>query len=404
MRTRARYVQLGVPAAVVGVLASAIHTAPATAAAPAEHGSESRLTALPRVLPTTTNPTTYTVQEGDTVFSIAQRFGLRTVDVLSWNDLSWRSVIYPGQTLALAAPAAAPAAPAPAAPSAPSPSKSTHAVVAGDTIFTIAQKHGTTVEAVLAANGLSRSSVIYPGQTIAISGTSAPAPAPAVVPTPAPAKPAASGTAHTVVAGDTIFAIAKKHSTSVDAIYAANGLSASSIIYPGQSIVVAAEAPAAAAPATPAPAASAPATSAPLPARTATLNAAQAENATMIIRIGRELGVSDRGIAIALATSMVESWLRNLDWGDRDSLGLFQQRPSTGWGTADQIMDRDRSIRVFYGGAHDPNGTTTRGLLDVGGWDGMAFKDAAQSVQISAYPDRYAQWEAQAYTWIALYG
>ncbi|WP_426182253.1 LysM peptidoglycan-binding domain-containing protein [Microbacterium sp. TWP3-1-2b2] len=402
MRTRARYVQLGVPAAVLGVLASAIHTAPATAAAPAERGSESRLTALSRVLPATTNPTTYTVQEGDTVFSIAQRFGLRTVDVLTWNDLSWRSVIHPGQTLAVAAPAAAPAAAAPAAPAAPASSKSTHAVVAGDTIFAIAQKHGTTVEAVLAANGLSRSSVIYPGQTIAISGTTAPAPAPAVAPSPAPAKPAASGTAHTVVAGDTIFAIAKKHSTSVDAIYAANGLSASSIIYPGQSIIVAAAAPAASAPATAAPAA--PATSAPLPARTATLNAAQAENATMIIRIGRELGVSDRGIAIALATSMVESWLRNLDWGDRDSLGLFQQRPSTGWGTADQIMDRDRSIRVFYGGAHDPNGTTTRGLLDVGGWDGIAFKDAAQAVQISAYPDRYDQWEAQAYKWIALYG
>lgn len=124
----------------------------------------------------------------------------------------------------------------------------------------------------------------------------------------------------------------------------------------------------------------------------------------MIIRIGRELGVSDRGIAIALATSMVESWLRNLDWGDRDSLGLFQQRPSTGWGTVDQIMDRDRSIRVFYGGTSDPNGTTSRGLLDISGWEGMAFKDAAQAVQISAYPDRYAQWEAQAYQWIALYG
>lgn len=101
---------------------------------------------------------------------------------------------------------------------------------------------------------------------------------------------------------------------------------------------------------------------------------------------------------------MVESWLRNLDWGDRDSLGLFQQRPSTGWGTVDQIMDRDRSIRVFYGGASDPNGTTSRGLLDIAGWEGMAFKDAAQAVQISAYPDRYGQWEAQAYQWIALYG
>ncbi|WP_460781813.1 LysM peptidoglycan-binding domain-containing protein [Microbacterium shaanxiense] len=390
MNSHAGYVQLGVPAAVLGVLASAIAAAPAHAAVPAERGSESRLTALPRVLPATTNPTNYTVQDGDTVFSIAQRFGLRTVDVLTWNGLGWRSVIYPGQTLRVTAPASAPAPAAPA-PAAPVSTSTTHTVVAGDTIFAIAQKHGTSVASIFAANGLSSASVIYPGQTITISA--APAAAPAQTTAPAAVTPKPSGATHTVVAGDTVFAIAQKHGVSVSTIYAANGLSAASIIYPGQSIAISAPAPAA----TTAPAASA-------PARTAVLNAPQAENAAMIIRIGRELGVSDRGIAIALATSMVESWLRNLDWGDRDSLGLFQQRPSTGWGTADQIMDRDRSIRVFYGGAHDPNGTTTRGLLDIAGWEGMAFKDAAQAVQISAYPDRYAQWEAQAYEWIALYG
>lgn len=395
MSTRARYVQLGIPAAVLGVLTSALSTPPADAAASVEQRSESLLTALPRVLPTAITATTYTVKEGDTVFSIAQRFGLRTVDVLTWNGLGWRSVIHPGQTLTLAAPAApTPVAPAPAAPAAAS---TTHAVVAGDTVFAIAQKYGTTVDTILAANGLSHDSVIYPGQTLAVAGA-APVAAPAAAPTPSPAPATASGTTHTVVAGDTIFAIAQKHGTSVDTIYATNGLSASSIIYPGQTVIVAASAPAAPA------AASTPAPSATAPVQTAALNAPQAENAAMIIRIGRELGVSDRGIAIALATSMVESWLRNLDWGDRDSLGLFQQRPSTGWGTVDQIMDRDRSIRVFYGGAHDPNGTTTRGLLDIAGWEGMAFKDAAQAVQISAYPGRYAQWEPQAYEWIAQYG
>lgn len=89
---------------------------------------------------------------------------------------------------------------------------------------------------------------------------------------------------------------------------------------------------------------------------------------------------------------------------DRDSLGIFQQRPSTGWGTPEQIMDADRSTRVFYGGPSDPNGTVTRGLLDIPGWESLSFTAAAQAVQISAYPDKYGQWETQAYAWLALYG
>ena len=90
--------------------------------------------------------------------------------------------------------------------------------------------------------------------------------------------------------------------------------------------------------------------------------------------------MSDRGIAIALGTAMQESWLRNLDWGDRDSLGLFQQRPSTGWGTAAEVTDPGYATRVFFGGASDPNGYDTRGLLDIPGWESMSFADAAQAV------------------------
>ena len=80
------------------------------------------------------------------------------------------------------------------------------------------------------------------------------------------------------------------------------------------------------------------------------LDAEQIENARIIIEVGRSRGVSERGIAIALATGMVESWLRNLDWGDRDSLGLFQQRPSTGWGTEDEVRDPYRAAAAFFGG------------------------------------------------------
>ena len=96
--------------------------------------------------------------------------------------------------------------------------------------------------------------------------------------------------------------------------------------------------------------------------------------------------------------------MRNLDWGDRDSLGLFQQRPSNGWGTADEVRDPVRAAKAFYGGASDPNGSNTRGLLDIPGWQSMTFTQAAQAVQISAYPDAYAQWEKPAYAWLAALG
>ncbi|OAN38496.1 LysM peptidoglycan-binding domain-containing protein [Microbacterium sp. H83] len=388
---RTRILQFGVPAAVLGTLSGGVAAAPATAdAVPIERPQTTPL----RVAPMEAAPASYTVQPGDTVSSIATRFGLRTVDVLSWNGLSWRSVIYPGQTLSLAGSAPAPAA----APSPAPPAAATYVVVAGDTIFGIAQKHGTSVDAVLAANGLTRSSVIFPGQALALSGSpaaTAPAPAPAAPAAPAPAN---GGATHAVVAGDTLFGIAKKHGTTTAALLALNGLGADAIIYPGQSIVVAA-APAPAAPA-PAPAA------APGPAAqsSAALDAEQASNAALIIGVGRQLGVSDRAIAIALATAMVESSLRNLPWGDRDSLGLFQQRPSTGWGTPEQALDADRSTRVFFGGVGDPNGQSTRGLLDIPGWETMRFTDAAQAVQISAYPERYGQWETQAYQWLAQHG
>lgn len=390
---RTRSLQLGVPAAVLGALAATLAAAPAEAAATTTDLTplERQRSTPVRVLPAQAAPASYVVRPGDTVTSIASRFGLRTVDVLAWNHLSWRSVIYPGQTLTLRTAAAAPAA-TPAA--APAPTSTSHKVVAGDTVYAIAQKYGTTVDAVLAANGLTRASVIYPGQSLAVAGSAAPAAAPSAAPAPAPAPAAAAAAAHTVIAGDTVFGIAQKYGTTTQAVFALNGLGPSSIIYPGQKLAVRA-APASA------PAAAAAAT---VGQRSATLDSEQASNAALIIRVGRELGVPDRAIAIALATGMVESGLRNLDWGDRDSLGIFQQRPSTGWGTPAQIMDADRSTRVFFGGRSDPNGHVTRGLLDVAGWESMSFTSAAQAVQISAYPDKYGQWETQAYSWLALHG
>ena len=391
---RTRFLRLGVPAAVLGTLSGALAAVPASAdGAPAVH----RLAvSTPRVVPAEAAPASYTVQSGDTIYSIATRFALRTADVLAWNGLGWRSVIHPGQTLSLTPGASTTPSPA----SAPATSAS-HVVAAGDTVFGIARSHGTSVDAILAANGLDRSSVIYPGQALALPGGSAPAPAPAAAPPAAPTPEAATtgGTTHSVSAGDTLFDIARTYGTTTATLLALNGFGADAIIYPGQSILVAAPAPA------PAPAAPAPAAPTGPPAQLfAGLDAEQAGNARLIIAVGRDLGVSDRAIAIGLATAMVESSLRNVTFGDRDSLGLFQQRPSTGWGTPEQVTDPDRSTRTFFGGANDPNGQNTRGLLDIGGWESMPFTQAAQAVQISAYPERYGQWETQAYQWLAQHG
>ncbi|MGP3535096.1 LysM peptidoglycan-binding domain-containing protein [Microbacterium sp. RD1] len=295
-----------------------------------------------------------------------------------------------------AATRATPAAPRPAAPAFAAMALSAPAdyvVASGDTVSAIAGRYGLRTADVLAANGLGWSSIIYPGQVLRLAPPVAAAPP--VAPPPAPAPPATAS--HTVVAGDTVSAIAQAHGLSTQAVLDANGLTRASIIYPGQSLAIpgmaAAAAVAPAAPASPAP-----------PPGVAGLDAEQVANAQLIIRVGRELGVPDRGITIALGTAMVESWLRNLDWGDRDSLGLFQQRPSTGWGTPAEILDPVRSTRAFFGGGGDPNGTRTRGLLDITGWESLPYAAAAQAVQISAFPDRYAQWEQPASAWLAALG
>ncbi|WP_435217613.1 C40 family peptidase [Streptomyces sp. bgisy034] len=118
-----------------------------------------------------------------------------------------------------------------------------------------------------------------------------------------------------------------------------------------------------------------------------TLPEEQVPNAQTIVATGLSLEVPQRGQIVALATAMQESRLRNLGSGDRDSLGLFQQRPSQGWGTAQQIRDPVYASERFY-----------QELLKVPGWQQMTVTQAAQAVQKSGYPDAYAQWEPLATT------
>lgn len=134
-----------------------------------------------------------------------------------------------------------------------------------------------------------------------------------------------------------------------------------------------------------------------VPASTAgqsmTLQGEQVSNAAAIIAEGQKANIPSFGWVVAIATALQESGLRNLDHGDRDSQGLFQQRPSSGWGSVQQIRDPHLSAQAFYGVAWH---TSNPGLVDIKGWQSMSVAAAAQAVQISAFPSAYAKWEAAA--------
>ncbi|MFI6780362.1 peptidase M23 [Micromonospora sp. NPDC050276] len=136
------------------------------------------------------------------------------------------------------------------------------------------------------------------------------------------------------------------------------------------------------------------------PAPVAGLDEDQMENAEVIVRTGRKMGVPRRGLVIAVATAMQESNLYNVASGvlpesqdyphqgvgwDHDSVGLFQQRSSSGWGPVGRLMDPEFATRQFL-----------TALEQVPGWQQMRLTDAAQAVQVSAYPEHYQQHEWRA--------
>jgi hypothetical protein len=119
------------------------------------------------------------------------------------------------------------------------------------------------------------------------------------------------------------------------------------------------------------------------------LDDAQLANAKAIIEEAKKIGVGERGAVIGVATALQESKLYNLghlgDANDYDSQGLFQQRPSSGWGTPEEVTDPQYASAAFF-----------NALKNVGGWQDLPLTAAAQTVQVSAYPYAYAQWEEQA--------
>ncbi|MEU4360341.1 M23 family metallopeptidase [Promicromonospora sp. NPDC023987] len=145
------------------------------------------------------------------------------------------------------------------------------------------------------------------------------------------------------------------------------------------------------------------------------LDRVQLTHAATIINTGGQIqGVGHDGILVALMAALTESRMRMLantgayptsanypndgDASDHDSLGLFQMRPAAGWGTVEQLMDPRYQARAFFGGADGPNTGSPRGLLDIPNWQNLPKGAAAQAVEVSAFPDRYAAYEPVART------
>jgi LysM repeat protein len=336
----------------------------------------------------------YRVKQGDTLSEIASRHKLTLAELTSINRISSSTLIYPGQVLRVAKviPTAQPSVNAP----------DTYQVLAGDSLDSVSHKFGMSISALREYNSLARSSIIYVGQVLNLKPPAAHAKPPA----PKPPKPASSASTlsdeissvdpmrpsgactlhgfHTVLSGETISRIAAVYGVSTQSVLSANSLSWSSTIYVGQRLRI------------------------PgvheiknCPSLTK-MNEEMKQNAQIIFRVGKDLGVSDYGIVIALAAAMQESSLKNIEYGDRDSVGLFQQRTSQGWGTIAQIMEPKYSARAFFGGPTGPNAGKIRGLLDIKNWSTMSLAQAAQAVQISAFPDAYQKWELSAWSWFDL--
>ncbi|GAA4382042.1 muramidase family protein [Agromyces bauzanensis] len=390
-RTRRIRAVLGVPLAIVSAVAVTLGIVQPAEAAPqtvkripkskANHAGAGRTA---RTVAASIPPAEYVVVDGDTMSSIAEQFGLATAEVLAFNGLSWSSLIFAGQRLAL--PGGAAAAQAPRA----APEIRKHVVVDGDTVSGIAAAYGLDVGSVLSANGLGPSSLIFPGESIVLPLTDSTVPvpdAPGGPSSPDAASAPAPAETHVVAPGETLYDIASAHGLKVADLDRANGLAGSTIIVPGRVLVVRRPEPVAIVASVNVP-----------------LTGEMRDHARIIIEMGRALGVHDQGIVVALAAAAQESGLRNLHHGHRDSLGLFQQRPSQGWGTVEEVLDPVRATAAFYGGAANPNPGRTEGLLDIAGWETMTVTQAAQAVQLSDFPDHYAKWEASARAWLSELG
>ncbi|MBP6043268.1 MAG: LysM peptidoglycan-binding domain-containing protein [Rhodoluna sp.] len=333
----------------------------------------------PSVVEKTIGPALHQVKTGETLSQIATRYSLKLNTLLALNNLQERSLIFPGQKLSVRE---------------VTPAKTTkriaasdeHVVTNGETLSEIAKLHNLSLASLLKANKLTKTSLIFVGQILEIPAQTNETESPSSITGNEIGKPTSICLFHgfhKIKPGETISKLAAIFGVSSQALLSANNLNWNSTIFIGQKLVIPNIHSALNCP------------------RLTTLTDEMRMNASAIIQIGRELRVGDYAIVIALATAMQESSLRNIAFGDRDSIGLFQQRPSAHWGTRAEIMKIDYSIRAFFGGPTSPTKKDVRGLLDISGWKRMSLTEAAQAVQISAHPSAYAKWEPSAWNWLA---
>ncbi|WP_341482018.1 LysM peptidoglycan-binding domain-containing protein [Arthrobacter zhangbolii] len=342
-------------------------------------------------------PATHRIAAGDTVTSIAARYGLSVSEVLRVNNLQPTSLIFAGKELRLTGTAAAPAVPEKKA----APASGTYKVVSGDTLSAIAARHGVALSSILAANNLTLTSVIYPGQSIVVNGStpSAPPAAPAAPAAPAPAEVQAAAGTYTVKPGDTLGAIAAEHGVSLSSVLAANGLNPSSVIRPGQQISVsgvgtvsiASSAPVAAAPTDAAPTDLVPSTflhytypahvvaganlnkqtlnSLPVPSR--------AQMQQIVADTAAQMGVDP---ALAQAFALQESGFDQRAVSPANAIGTMQVIPSSGeW--ASQLVGRELNLL-------DPYDNATAGVAIISAL--IRTSDSLENAIASYYQGQYS--------------
>jgi LysM repeat protein len=265
------------------------------------------------------------VQRGDTLWDLARKHGVTVAQLAAWNRIENPELIRIGQRIVLEAPVA-PAAPAPT-PAAPPPAPVVHVVRAGDTVWDLALRYGTSVAALVAANHLANPSFIRIGQALAIPQAT---PA-ATAPTPAQPAPAPASVTHVVRAGETLWALSARYGVSITAIVQANGLASASFIRTGQHLAI----PVSAAPG---PGSSAGAGMSP---EMAARVVARSASRDLLLAAAREFGVP---APFVLAVAWHESGWQPGAVSYAGAVGLMQLMPGTAQWVADTMLHESPAI------------------------------------------------------------